>query len=85
MKLRLQALRSLRWNYRWRGVWVWLKGRHCFSCGGKGRVAGRFVDEPPTTTCSRCHGNPKRGYQRILTEPEQVIAEQERAGAGVAT
>lgn len=22
-----RAIRALRWNYRWRGVWIWLKGR----------------------------------------------------------
>lgn len=22
------AIRALRWNYRWSGVWVWLKARH---------------------------------------------------------
>ncbi len=28
MRLRVEALRSLRWNYHRRGVWFWLKGRH---------------------------------------------------------
>lgn len=23
----LHAIRALRWNYRWRGVWVWLRAR----------------------------------------------------------
>lgn len=33
MTLRLKALRSLRWNYRWRGVWQWLIGRHYVADG----------------------------------------------------
>jgi hypothetical protein len=36
LTLRLQALRSLRWNYRWRGVWAWLKGRHVLADGRRG-------------------------------------------------
>lgn len=94
VKLRLQALRSLRWNYKLRGVCVWLGGRNCFNCGGKGKVISFTVrcPAPPLGEgisqefgdCPRCHGKPKRGYQRILSEPRQVLAEQERAGAGVA-
>jgi hypothetical protein len=89
---RLRALRSLRWNYRRRGVWVWLKGRQCFSCGGKGKVIQVVIQVPRPTgggnlgglaTCSRCHGSPRRGYQRILSEPAEVIAEQTALAEGV--
>jgi ribosomal protein L37AE/L43A len=83
--IRLKALRSLRWNYTRKGVWVWLKGRkRCSACRGTGML--RYRDLPKVIasaiwTCDRCDGSGKgkRGYQRILTEPEQVIAEQERA------
>lgn len=95
MKPRLQALRAFRWNYKWRGVWVWLKGRNCFICGGNGAVvrwdiklagslriaSGRFVQR--LTACSRCGGKPKRGYHRILTEPQKVIVEQAAMAEGV--
>jgi hypothetical protein len=27
MRLRIEAVRALRLNYRWRGVYIWLKGR----------------------------------------------------------
>ncbi len=69
-------------NYKRRGVWVWLKGRTCFGCGGKG---GRYLYGAPGMwkTCSRCNGKAKRGYQRILSEPKQVIAEQEGLAEGV--
>jgi hypothetical protein len=30
---RLRALRALRWNYRWRGVLVWLRARHQYEDG----------------------------------------------------
>lgn len=92
MKLRIKALRSLRWNYKWRGVWVWLKGRTCFTCGGKGKVLQVVIQVPRRTgggnldglvTCSRCHGKPKRGYQRILSEPETVLNEQRAIAEGV--
>lgn len=86
MRLRLKAIRSLRWNYRWRGVWVWLKGRavrRCTLCAGDGeiRLGEALVD------CFWCDGAGKifgrRGYQRILSEPQRVIDEQTAAAEGV--
>ena len=80
----LQALRSLRWNYKRRGALVWLKGRHrCWRCRGAGVVDS--IAGAHTRLCPQCEAHPKRGYQRILSEPEQVLAEQERAAAGAAT
>ncbi len=91
----LQAIRALRLNYRRRGVWVWLKGRNCFSCGGKGKVVTCSLSIPGVLStgsgsftqsfgpCSRCDGSPLRGYQRILTEPERVISEQHAIAEGV--
>lgn len=92
MILRLKALRSLRWNYTRRGVWIWLKGRNCFGCGGKGKVLQVVIQipRPPDggipdgiATCPTCNGSPKRGYQRILSEPENVLAEQTQLAEGV--
>lgn len=87
MKLRIKALRSLRWNYKWSGAWNWLKGRHCWKCWGAGEVVEHApptdplrIDSP--TTCPTCNGEPKRGYQRILSEPEQVLAEQDQLASG---
>lgn len=97
MKLRLKALRSLRLNYKRRGVWVWLKGRRlvrCSACGGEGQIAMTFGRRPSTLPpevrgCSDCGESGRqlgqRGYQRILSEPKQVLAEQEQAAAGAAT
>jgi hypothetical protein len=93
MKLRLKALRSLRWNYKRRGVWAWLKGRQarrCVACKGTGTcgvqeagLAGRA--EP--LSCFWCDSTGKilgkRGYQRILSEPEKVIQEQTALAEGV--
>jgi hypothetical protein len=59
----LRAIQALRLNYRWRGVWAWLKGW-----------------QRPWTSKSV---PAQRGYQRILTEPQQVIAEQEGLAEGV--
>lgn len=66
MKLRLQALRSLCVNYKWRGVYVWLKGRQrCRRCKGNGWVWSRerFAD----IDCPVCRKRKAvRGYRRIL-------------------
>lgn len=73
MKPRLQALRALRLNYRWKGVRAWLTvAQHCWACGGtKG------------ADCYRCHGAAcRRGYQRIFSEPERVIQEQHAIAEG---
>lgn len=95
MKLRLKALRSLRLNYKWRGVWVWLKGRavrRCIPCQGDGRICKHPpLHIPPCghelKVCPACLGDGKqfgkRGYQRILFEPKQVLAEQEATAEGV--
>jgi DnaJ-class molecular chaperone len=91
----IQAIKALRWNYKRRGVWNWLKGRNCFSCGGKGKVIAYELSFPrgfmgsgghgseKLATCSRCGGKPRRGYQRILSEPKQVISEQTALAEGV--
>lgn len=86
MIIRLRALRSLRLNYKRRGVWVWLKGRkRCRICGGSGYKRSGYDWPYDLTLCKCSGGEPRRGYQRILSEPEQVLAEQERAAAGAAT
>jgi hypothetical protein len=86
MTTRLQALLSLRWNYSLKGGWVWLKGRgRCRACPGLGEI------ERPTSfgnyfsRCETCGGTgrSKRGYQRILSEPDRVLAEQEAMAEGV--
>lgn len=86
MITRLKALRSLRWNYKRRGVWTWLKGRQCFTCGGKGNVLRTLPRSAfrnhLISTCPACNGSPKRGYQRILSEPETVISEQTAIAEG---
>jgi len=93
MKLRIQAIRALRWNSSWKGVWVWLKGRQtrrCVGCKGTGTcgmqeagLAGKAQPQP----CLWCDGTGKilgkRGYQRILSEPQRVISEQEAIAEGV--
>lgn len=83
MKPRLQAIRALRLNYKWRGVWIWLKGRkRCRRCKGEGWV----YSGPPfwvPDDCPTCHGELKRGYQRILKEPNQVAQEQQAIAEGV--
>lgn len=85
----LQAIRALRWNYRWIGVLQWLKGRQrCRNCKATGYVLGsskRFPENPLVTiACPICHSETKaRGYRRILREPETVIAEQEAVAEGV--
>lgn len=95
MRLRIQAIRSLRWNHTCRGVWVWLKGRQqCRRCQGEGRVplgardgiVGLTSSAASFTAraCPSCEGEGKvRGYQRILSEPERVISEQTAAAEGV--
>lgn len=85
----LQALRALRWNYRWVGVWAWLKGRQrCRNCKATGYVLGpsrRHPENPLVTiACPVCRSETKaRGYQRILSEPETVITEQTGLADGV--
>lgn len=94
MTLRLKALRSLRWNYRWRGVWAWLKGRQrcrCPLCEGDGQVCKNFSigapGRPEIVGCPRCDGDGEvpgpRGCRRILSEPGPVIAEQTQLAEGV--
>lgn len=95
MRLRLQTIRALRLNYKWRGVYVWLKGRQkCRRCRGEGRVplgvrnglSGLTASAASFTavTCSTCDGETKvRGYQRILKEPKQVAQEQQAIAEGV--
>lgn len=91
VKLRLKALRSLRWNYKRRGVWIWLKGRavrRCVLCAGTGEFAlARLLGPAEPKRCFWCDGSGKefgkRGYQRILSEPEKVIADQTRLAEGV--
>lgn len=88
MTLRLKALRSLRWNYRWSGVWFWLKGRQrCRECNDTGYVLGPSADGTHplvTLRCPRCRETRRvRGYQRVLHEPERVIAEQTAMAEGV--
>jgi hypothetical protein len=81
---RLKALRSLRWNYTRKGAWTWLRGRHCFKCVGTRRISViRPGGLPATYPCSRCEGDAKRGYQRILSEPETVLSEQAAIAEGV--
>lgn len=92
---RLQALRALRWNYTRKGVWVWLKGRslsRCDVCGGDGQIAMTFggpsTIPPEVVGCSACGESGRaycgpRGYQRILSEPERVVAEQTALAEGV--
>jgi DnaJ-class molecular chaperone len=59
-----------------------LKGRQrCWTCKGEGVVGS--MRGARTRLCPDCNGKPKRGYQRILSEPEQVIAEQEATAEGV--
>jgi DnaJ-class molecular chaperone len=77
---RFKALRSLRWNYTRKGVWVWLKGRQCWTCGGEGTIDGK---RGRPVFCPACKGSPKRGWQRILSEPKQVLAEQTAVAEGV--
>lgn len=72
--LRFRALRSLRWNYTRRGVWAWLKGR---------RSWGADADHPLRNVCPCCGEQSRRGYQRILSEPERVLAEQTALAGGV--
>ena len=79
---RLKALRSLRWNYKRRGVWVWLKGRQrCRRCKGQGEVFDRAgwlrISCPVCRRACRV-----RGYRRILTEPNRVITEQSALAEG---
>ena len=92
MKLRLQALRALRWNYTWMGVWTWLRGApviRCQTCGGSGCMMRIGYAWPSCLTeCSRCMGegaNPglKLGWERIRDEPERVVAEQTALAEGV--
>lgn len=91
MSSRLQAVLSLRWNYSLKGCWVWLKGRQvlsCGNCGGSGFVAKRTYMEGRRSLCPSCCDGifkrwGKRGYQRILSEPERVVAEQEAVAEGV--
>lgn len=95
MILRLEALRSLRWNYTRKGVWFWLKGRQrCRNCFGEGRVPGGLAGgiiglstsaaSFTARTCPRCDGATKvRGYQRVLHEPQRVLAEQTQLAEGV--
>lgn len=89
MILHIRALRSLRWNYTWRGVYVWLRGmRLCGHCTGAGYVLGPSRRHPlnPLVTigCPVCRSEMfVRGYQRILSEPERVLAEQEAIAEGV--
>jgi len=88
MKLGLQALRSLRLNYKWRGVYVWLTGAPsipCSPCKGTGTDYG---SNGRPIFCRRCMGegsNPglKLGWERIRDEPEKVIQEQEAIAEGV--
>lgn len=92
MKLRIKACRSLRWNYTRRGVWVWLKGRQvrrCTICKGKGGVGLQEAGlagtrEPfPCAWCDNGKVYGKRGYQRILFEPQRVLDEQTAIAEGV--
>jgi hypothetical protein len=84
MKPRLQALRALRWNYTRKGVWVWLKGRSdCQRCNGSGlRPTARMATISYGYVSCPCEGKRKRGYQRVLSEPERVIAEQDALASG---
>jgi hypothetical protein len=93
MKLRLQALRALRWNYKWSGVWVWLKGRGlttCELCEGAGHVCKNFgllsPGRPEIIDCPKCIDGKQRGprgCQRILSEPQRVVDEQTALAEGV--
>lgn len=88
MKLRLKALRSLRLNYKRRGVWVWLKGRQRVTCPAC--LGAKRTPHPSkrgwTLICVECleqgFVNP-RGYQRILSEPRAVLNEQRALADGV--
>jgi hypothetical protein len=83
---RLAAIRALRLNYKWRGVYVWLKGRQkCRRCSGSGRVSLFGVTSGLMTAvvCPSCNGGQVRGYQRILSEPGKVIREQTAIAEGV--
>ena len=90
LKLRIKALRSLRLNYKRRGVWVWLKGwqlRRCIPCQGDGKLCKNpplhIHEKPELTDCPNCGGSGRerwqRGYQRILSEPQRIIDEQRGA------
>lgn len=86
MILRFKALRSLRWNYKRRGVWVWLKGRQrCRECNATGYTLGPSRDLPLSTiACPICRSECKvTGWKRIAREPEKVIAEQTAMAEGV--
>lgn len=67
---RLQALRSLRWNYTRKGVWVWLlqQQRH------------RVVRD--ITFARISFYATSRGWMRVLREPEKVTAEQHLLAEG---
>ena len=86
MTRRRQAIRALRLNYKWRGVWIWLKGRQrCRHCNATGYVLGPSGDFPlATIRCPICLSEAKvRGYLRILHEPERVAQEQQAIAEGV--
>jgi len=91
VKLRIKALLSLRLNYKWRGVWNWLKGapaQRCEICKGRGSKRTGWPYPYDLTECNRCMGegsNPglKLGWERIWDEPQRVIDEQTAIAEGV--
>ena len=89
MIVRLQALRSLRWSYKRRGVWVWLKGRQqCQRCAGRGRVPlgvtpglVGLTASPASFTARACPtygGEKKVRVSRLREKAEAEVAEDRR-------
>jgi hypothetical protein len=65
----LRALRSLRLNYRWRGVWVWLRAEISAV-----HAVGAYLDP-----CGARH----RGWWWVVHEPKRVRAYQLALAEGV--
>lgn len=75
-----RAIRALRLNYRWSGVYRWLRAPWCSRCRSHGIVIG---PSGRPIFCPACDGKPRPGYKHLCSEPGRVIQEQQAIAEGV--
>ncbi|HEX5594162.1 MAG TPA: hypothetical protein VFX35_12550 [Solirubrobacterales bacterium] len=84
MKLRIKALRSLRWNYSWRDCWgLFLEAEcDCALCDGCFPQFDVRYDPPREIPCPHCGGRGteparERNITQLLFAPDYFLSRQE--------